>query len=148
MKITLEFEESDLRQMISNHFKEAGFTVNNLDEICVSFTAAFPQGLKVDAGILPATEWNDKGTDTGRISSAEPNFSNTPKSADDEPEQLPEPEDDDNKILTISDIMDPTPRRGRIEVVRKAPGAEEDADTGSIEKLVRQSKNLELSKRT
>jgi hypothetical protein len=53
VKIQLELETDDLHRMITEYFNKSGFEVKNIDDICAIFSAAFPDGLKIDAGLLP-----------------------------------------------------------------------------------------------
>jgi hypothetical protein len=53
MKLQLEFEDADLREMIETYFKSNGFKVKNLDQLCAFFHKAFPDGIKVQAETLP-----------------------------------------------------------------------------------------------
>lgn len=53
MKLQLEFEEDDLREMITQYFAGNGFHVKNLDQLCALFSKAFPDGIKVQAETVP-----------------------------------------------------------------------------------------------
>lgn len=53
MKLQLEFEEDDLREMITQYFAGNGFQVKNLDQLCTLFSKAFPDGIKVQAETVP-----------------------------------------------------------------------------------------------
>jgi hypothetical protein len=43
----MTFEDTDVREMLVEHFARAGFTIRNLDVICKSFEDAYPGGLTV-----------------------------------------------------------------------------------------------------
>jgi hypothetical protein len=53
MKIRLQLESSDLREMLDNYFNSNGFSVLNTEELCAQFAAAFPEGLVVAATLAP-----------------------------------------------------------------------------------------------
>lgn len=144
MKITLEFEETDLRQMIVDHFTKEGFNVKNLDEICQQFLLAYPSGLKVEADILPP-----QVTAVAPPSDYKPIVTTddvvTYNDEDADADVLKDP---GGVSLTLNDLMDPTPRMGRTEVTRAKPAvravtSDDEAAVSSIEKIVRQSRNLE-----
>lgn len=143
MKITLEFEEADLRQMIVDHFTREGFNVKNLDDICRQFLNAYPTGLKVEADILPQPVQAPVATSEYReVVPTEAVVTYT-----EDPDAY-EPKDSDGGPLTLNDLMDPTPRLGRTEVTRTKPAvravaSEDEAAVSSIEKIVRQSRTLE-----
>lgn len=48
MKLRMEFEEGDVRSMVSSYFEKNGFKVKNLEELCEMFSSAFPEGISVD----------------------------------------------------------------------------------------------------
>lgn len=138
MKILLEFEEPDLRDMIQSHFEKNGFSVRNLDEICAQFNAAFPEGLKVYADMLPIEAVTPVRT-THRAES-------TDADEDDVPYVPPV---DENPRLALSDLMDPTPRpvHGRMELTRDSKTADKDESIDlDIKRLVNQSRRLEQVK--
>jgi len=120
MKVTLELEENDLREMLENYFRQNGFTVKNLDDICGQFAAAYPEGIQVRAEIGPAPV----------VASPQPDL---------EPDLEPDAEldivEELSPRLSIDDLFDPTPRLKRVT-------AERDTDN-DIAKLVRASKGLE-----
>ena len=147
MKITLEFEEADLRQMITDHFTKEGFNVKNLDDICRQFLHAYPIGLKIEAEIAPVP------TITAAPALVFPPGyrSAVPTEAvvtyNDEDAEEDVPKDPDGVSLTLNDLMDPTPRMGRTEATRAKPAVRavstDDEAVSSIEKIVRQSRNME-----
>lgn len=144
MKITLEFEEADLRQMITDHFTKEGFNVKNLDDICRQFLNAYPTGLKVEADILPQPAPAPVQT-LGYVEAVPTDDVVTYTDEDAEEDVSREPE---GVSLTLNDLMDPTPRMGRTEVTRAKPAiravaSEDEAAVSSIEKIVRQSRHLE-----
>lgn len=138
MKITLEFEEQDLRKMITDHFTSEGFNVKNLDEICNMFGVAFPQGIKVEADIVPLPVNNSVATTSvSRLVDADETYDDGIR---------PQVQEKDDDTLSFSDLMDPTPRIGRTEATRKKGRATvtgEDSVVDGIDKLVRLSRNLE-----
>ena len=55
MKIQLQFEDTDLEEMVIFYFKDKGFVVKNMEEIAVAFKEAFPDGLNVMAEVAVPT---------------------------------------------------------------------------------------------
>jgi len=100
MKIKLEFERHDLEEMLGSYFGNLGFRVKNLDELCAQFGEAFPGGLVVQAEIVdvpqePVDELNDAPLVIERR--VEP-----------EVKVLEEPIEE--RVLSFTDLMDPTMR--------------------------------------
>ena len=56
MKLNLEFEGPDLRDLIEEYFKRRGFKVKNLDALCVLFEKVYPNGITVKAETLAPQE--------------------------------------------------------------------------------------------
>jgi len=53
MKIHLQMETHDLREMLGDYFTSRGFEVLNTDELCSKFAEVFPEGLVVSATLAP-----------------------------------------------------------------------------------------------
>lgn len=127
MKITLEFEYSDLRNMVENHFTNEGFIVKNLDDICNAFGAAFPGGLRVEADIAPAPVVPARKP--SRFAAAEDDAA---------PPTMGAGEDGP---LTLDNLRDPTPRKVRMDTAWKNPSP--SAAVTGIERLIKESRALE-----
>lgn len=126
MKIKLEFERHDLEEMLGSYFGRLGFRVKNLDELCTQFGEAFPQGLVVqaeitDAPIEPVDALNDEPLAIERH--VEPEVK--------EPEQIP-----DERLLSFTDLMDPTMRTRE----------DEERDAAEIRKIRNKSNGLAARK--
>ena len=132
MKITLEFEDDDLRNMIANHFTNEGFLVKNLDEICSAFGVAFPQGLRVEAEVAPVPATTKRYVGKRGVALEDAEEHDNDYVADPEFGSAP---------LTMGDLMDPTPRRGRLEAARKS--VKPDKAITGIERLIKESRALE-----
>ena len=133
MKITIEFEDADLREMLTEHMLKGGFSVLNMDALCEAFAQAFPEGLRVHAGVAempapveaPPSPVLDSGPELPL------NTMHTPESEEEGP-------------LSFDDLMDPTPRLGRTEL-RVA----RNTDTGDdIRNIIRKSNAIERVGRT
>lgn len=104
MKVTLEFEENDLREMLTSYFKGNGFAVKNLDEVCAKFKDAYADGLKVHAEIMamdPPTTVQPVATGTHL------HITDDDSADDDTTSEAVEP------MLSLNDLTDPSPR-GRV----------------------------------
>lgn len=129
MKLRLEFEDSDLREMIHDYFDRNGFAVKNLDQLCELFKKAFPDGIRVDA------ETRDSRPAK-------------PAAAPSLPEEHTEMEDSvpeknngtSNVAMTATDLFDPTPGNvpTRDEQLRQSQR--------EVANIVAQSKALEEEK--
>ncbi len=139
MKVQLEFEKTDLEEMLTLYFERSGFSIKNLDELCEQFASAFPDGIKVQAEILsnyepparedPSPTYLDAGEFDGDSSEE---VEDTEKSANADPvSEVVEIVEETR--LGHGDLMDPT---------RPIPG-NETKDMAEIMGLVRQSKALE-----
>lgn len=53
MKINLQFEKSDLEEMLTEYFRNRGFAVQNMVHVVQHFEATWPEGLEVAALTLP-----------------------------------------------------------------------------------------------
>lgn len=69
MKVRLEFEETDLRDMLKSYFEREGFRVKNVEELCAQFAAAFPEGIFVDAEIVAAPSYTADASTGQAVSS-------------------------------------------------------------------------------
>jgi len=112
MKLNLEFEIDDFKEMITDYFKTRGFKIRHIDEIVSKFMSAYPEGLIVEASPLNGE------ADTG---SEEVPFEETV------PEEISENKKDSKSTLTYEQLMDPE------EVVR---------EENEIEKLLKQSDKI------
>lgn len=135
MKVSLEFEESDLKEMLTSYFRGNGFAVKNLEEVCLQFLKAYPDGLQVQAEIIPM--------EPAVAPPAEHRQLNV------DAQQAYEDERDDtdadevmstDSVLTLNDLMDPQPRKGRIVSVVNT-SKDEFAD------LLNKSKRIENERR-
>jgi len=100
MKLQLEFEESDLREMIQGYFRSNGFRVKNLDQLCQLFQKAFPDGIKVQAETAAdgvTSEIPEVATERAAVAlvTPPPNGRDTSKGA--------------NVAMSATDLFDPTP---------------------------------------
>ena len=98
MKIQLQFEDSDLEEMIGFYFRDKGFAIKNLEEILQSFREAYPTGLNVMAEVISIPP-----------AAAVPVIEAPPSLSDTEP---PPARAKSTRALSISDLRDPelTPR--------------------------------------
>lgn len=119
MKVTLELEENDLREMLEGYFKQNGFVVKNLEDICQDFVKAYPSGIQVRAEIGPPPP------------TAMAMASSSVDDSDTESDTTVE-----DSALSLDDLLDPTPRIRRVAATR-------DTDENDIARLVRVSKSLE-----
>ena len=108
MKVSLEFEESDLKEMLTSYFRGNGFAVKNLDEVGLQFHTAYPDGLQVQAEIIhmeapvaPAAEPRPLNVDAQEYEDE--------RDATDAEEVM-----STDSVLTLNDLMDPEPRKGRL----------------------------------
>ena len=127
MKIQLEFEDEDLKNMILQYFEREGFIIKNIEELCSKFKEAFPDGLKVYAELAPQNN-----------SSSLPPL---PEEAKDWPtyeEAAKETLNDEEPILKFDEIMSEEPSIGRREL---------NKDVADIGALVRKSRSLESVKK-
>jgi len=136
MKLQLEFEDDDLREMIEDYFGRNGFKVKNLDQLCELFLKAYPDGIKVQAETTGPQE---------ATTAAAPDAPSTepPPST-----ELPEEEDSNPKksngapqvVMTATDLFDPTPGNvpSRDEQLRQSQQ--------EVATIVAQSKALEEEK--
>lgn len=130
MKVTLEFEENDLREMLTSYFRGNGFAVKNLDEVCVKFKDAYPEGLKVQAEIMAM---DPPVPQASAVSSPIPAVADADAEEDiDDVSEAAEP------MLSLNDLTDPSPR-GR--VVSIANTKNDFAD------LINASKRIEQERR-
>jgi len=131
MKVTLEFEENDLREMLTSYFRGNGFAVKNLDEVCAQFKDAYVDGLKVQAEIVAMDP------PVPPLSTAPPPRSSVEDAVDDtnETDEVTEAAE---PMLSLNDLTDPSPR-GR--VVSIANTKNDFAD------LINASKRLEQERR-
>jgi hypothetical protein len=131
MKVTLEFEESDLREMLTSYFRGNGFAVKNLDEVCAKFKDAYIDGLKVQAEIMVMDP------PIPQLSTVAPPQNLVEDAVDDagEPDDVAEAAE---PMLSLNDLTDPSPR-GR--VVGIANTKNEFAD------LINASKRIEQERR-
>jgi hypothetical protein len=109
MKVSLEFEESDLKEMLTSYFRGNGFAVKNLDEVCMQFLKAYPDGLQVQAEIIPM--------EATAAPAAEPRSHHVDAQPEYEDERDATDADEvmsTDSVLTLNDLMDPEPRKGRL----------------------------------
>ena len=90
MKLTMEFEDADLRDMIDSYFESRGFKVENADELVEKFAGIFPQGIKVKVQVIDIVE-----TTVSTVPPPSPPPSASPKPAT-------------TKRLSMADLMDPS----------------------------------------
>ena len=136
MKLTVEFEEDDLRDMFTKFFKEAGFEVLSLDDICEQFGRKFPDGIKVlvEPGEVPV----EAPVNTLKEKSSPEKHSETVTSlvslGDDEDDTFdegPEREPVAPTAMSMTDLMDPTLTEG-------------SGDISAINKIIDQSVEIEI----
>jgi hypothetical protein len=130
VKVTLEFEENDLREMLTSYFRGNGFAVKNLDEVCDKFKYAYADGLKVQAEIMTVDPPVRQPTAASVLRGVEDEVADTAEG--DEVIEAAEP------MLSLNDLTDPSPR-GR--VVSLANTKNEFAD------LINASKRIEQERR-
>jgi len=129
MKVTLEFEENDLREMLTSYFRGNGFAVKNLDEVCAKFKDAYVDGLKVQAEIMAMDPPVSQPSTVPPRSTVEDAVDDTDEA--DEVTEAAEP------MLSLNDLTDPSPR-GR--VVSIANTKNEFADLISASKRIEQER--------
>lgn len=125
MKVTLEFEESDLREMLTSYFRGNGFAVKNLDEVCAKFKGAYVDGLKVQAEIMTTEPTNIQAVTPTDVPVEDVDVDTDTASDSHEP------------MLSLNDLTDPSPR-GR--VVSIANTKSEFADLISASKRIEQER--------
>lgn len=132
MKLTVEFEEDDLREMFTKFFKEAGFDVLSLDDICNQFKNSFPEGLKVivEPGAAEEVPINLKREDPEKVI---PKESPSLLSLGDEDVGLEREPVVAPTAMSMTDLMDPTISAG-------------DGNISAINKLVTQSTEIKSTK--
>lgn len=121
MKLVIEFEENDFRDMLTAYFKRNGFDIHNLDELTEKFMGAYPEGLKVQATV--STEPAEVPTENpsghvydfdDAVTGERVRGTHAELYGEAEPE-----EEEANPALSLTDLHDPTPRRrGRLEAVK------------------------------
>lgn len=104
MKIRLELESDDVREMVLGYFSARGFSVKNLDEICASFDAAYPKGIVVEAQPVAASS---APTQVPQDVAVAPVAVAAPP-ADENVVTLSASHKKQNPRLGFSDLMDPT----------------------------------------
>ena len=105
MKVTLEFEDNDLREMLTSYFRGNGFAVKNLEEVCAKFTTAYPEGLKVQAEIVPMEPVIETSGYRQHIAPDEDPIDND--------SEVQETLATSEPMLSLNDLTDPEPR-GRV----------------------------------
>lgn len=99
MKLQMEFESSDLRDMVKTYFSKSGFHVKNLNDICDKFNNAYPQGIVVNVEVT-----NGEVPEIEQETKIEDNL---------DTKEMPEVEISDtaseNVALSAADLLDPTP---------------------------------------
>jgi hypothetical protein len=147
VKLTLEFEENDLRKMIVDHFVREGFLVKNLNTVCQQFLQAFPDGLRIEADIAPMSEQVEESVSEDSVATPIDRHVVYTSDADADAVAIDEVPVDSTEPLTLTDLMDPTPRMRRSETSRPSKpvrilSSVDDVGVG-IESIVRQSRNME-----
>ena len=139
MKLRLEFEDSDFREMIQEYFDRNGFAVKNLDQLCELFKKAFPDGIKVDAETKPPIHIPSFSTSDHASAST---VTAVPVDAETVEPEAPEKTNgkDETFIASASDLFDPTPGNvpSRDEQLRQS--------NAEVARIVAQSKALEEEK--
>lgn len=114
MKLRMEFEDDDLREMIDGYFRQSGFQVKNLDQLCDLFRKAFPEGIEVQVATLPVTVPAEPVEPVERRPrSPEKEFESSPEDEDEEYVDIDEGKGngaaEGNPRMSASDLFDPTP---------------------------------------
>jgi len=107
MKLQLEFEDSDLREMVQGYFARNGFAVKNLDQLCELFHKAFPDGISVQAETLAQKQVNYPDGTT--VAPATGEHAATPLLPEEEYPPPTKTDDRPQTVMTASDLFDPTP---------------------------------------
>jgi hypothetical protein len=130
MKLQLEFEDNDLREMIEQYFSSNGFKVKNLDDLCNKFKVAFPTGIKVQA--------ETTATNGATVTSSD-SFQDVEEIVQEDPVDLSKPRTIGitNVPMSKEDLMDPTP--GKVPTVEEQRAQSER----EIEHILAQSSELE-----
>lgn len=138
MRLQLEFENADLREMITDYFKASGFVVKNLDQLCEFFHKAFPDGIKVQAETIAYKHAQDP--DGRPVKPAVGTHSAVPELPAKEDPTLEKNDGTPNVIMSASDLFDPTPGQvpTRDEQLRQAQA--------ELKHILAQSKVIEETK--
>jgi hypothetical protein len=67
MKLQMEFEPADFREMIYTFFDRQNFELHNLDELCEQFKQVFPNGLKASVGVKPTMVTEEYETEEAEL---------------------------------------------------------------------------------
>jgi len=109
MKIRLELETADVREMIQDYFLAKGYEIRNLDSVCAVFEDAYPDGIMIEA--YPSAEPAPARAVTTKV--AEPEVVAEPVEEPAVPAKAPSADASPNRgksnpRLSFSDLMDPT----------------------------------------
>jgi hypothetical protein len=138
MKLSMEFEEEDLRDMIEGYFQKSGFLVQNLDQLLHLFSKAYPDGIQVQVETTnvspPSEEWTPKTEPQGVVKVQESETFKDPEI------QRPKDNGYTNKPMSASDLFDPTPGSVPTRDEQLAQSRKE------LEHIIAQSKEIEETK--
>lgn len=142
MKLRMEFEESDVRDMIESYFERNGFKVKNIDSLCMQFLEAYPDGIQVDVQTLPI---DNEPIENVVEDKEEMMVKESPPSVETEEEDQEVTKSSGNTRLSMSDIMDPTPG------VHNVPSRDEllkmrEQEQKELQHLLNESKTIESEK--
>lgn len=142
MKLQMEFEDADFREMIFKFFDQQGFVLHNLDELCAHFNEVFPNGLKASVAVKPGPVTMTTPVDAASLKEE------TPQKATATPEAPPAVRivTPLRKKMTKEDLMDPTIESNvpHSEDLKNGDLSEYDA-AGEVplDAVLKQSKELE-----
>lgn len=111
MKLKVDFDSEDLEKMVVEFFDGSGFDVIDLSEVMSQFETAFPEGLTVN--VTPKAQ-APVAIPEKPLVKQEGAPGEMPTYGPPDPEEAPEEPDPDSPannggILTMTEIMDPTP---------------------------------------
>jgi hypothetical protein len=138
MKLSMEFEEEDLRDMIEGYFQKSGFLVQNLDQLLHLFSKAYPDGIQVQVETteVPKTTPRVALMDKSQV------VDFTPEVTELKDPEIQRPKDNGytNKPMSASDLFDPTPGSVPTRDEQLAQSRKE------LEHIIAQSKEIEETK--
>lgn len=144
MKLKMEFEASDVRDMLEQHFKRNGFEIRNLDEIVNSFTNAFPEGMEIQVDAIPPAELAPKKVKDEDALELHLNMNPEPPPLVQpyaEKPAAPRPKGKGNPKLSFSDMSDPT-----YMGIDKDTPVDEEVMQREIQHILKNSDTIEKSR--
>lgn len=145
MKLNMEFEASDLEDMITEYFERNGFVVLDVESIVEKFSNIYPEGITIQVKAAPA-EPASTSTHT-YVLREDDGVTRTPTdtaSVEEVVEDLKEKVEEAAKVaapprLSLNDLMDPTGDSG-------VPNRDQLLAERELQHVLKQSKEIEESK--